>query len=261
MTEMLNTEVAVIGAGTAGLTAFHEVRRAGRDALLIDHGPLGTTCARVGCMPSKAVLHAAHKWSILQELAGSQPTIASVTADDLWRQALAMRDMLGEGARTAADARRYFDAYAYAIEAIGRAAGANKLPDRPGISVKLSALYPKYDFLHAEAAKAALVPMIRDLAIKARDADIRRYPPADAGPLRDALALIPEHTILQLIYQQKTYESHAKDHEFSRTSMKEHWHSGYEDTRQTLTRKDWLTIPPDGGGIVTHDVHRDFERR
>lgn len=95
---MLNTEVAVIGAGTAGLTAFHEVRRAGRDALLIDHGPLGTTCARVGCMPSKAVLHAAHKWSILQELAGSQPTIASVTADDLWRQALAMRDMLGEGA-------------------------------------------------------------------------------------------------------------------------------------------------------------------
>lgn len=79
--------------------------------------------------------------------------------------------------------------------------------------------------------------------------------------LRDELALLPEHTILQLIYQQKTYESHAKDHEFSRTSMKEHWHSGHEDTRQTLTRKDWLTIPPDGAGIVAHDVHRDFERR
>lgn len=73
--------------------------------------------------------------------------------------------------------------------------------------------------------------------------------------------MIPEHTILQLIYQQKSYESHAKDHEFSRTSMSEHWHSGYEDTKQTLTRKDWLTIPPDGAGIVTHDVHRDFERR
>jgi dihydrolipoamide dehydrogenase len=98
MTEILNTEVAVIGAGTAGLTAFHEVRRAGRDALLIDHGPLGTTCARVGCMPSKAVLHAAHKWSILRELAGAQPAVASVTADDLWRQALAMRDTLAEGA-------------------------------------------------------------------------------------------------------------------------------------------------------------------
>lgn len=84
---------------------------------------------------------------------------------------------------------------------------------------------------------------------------------AEDRALRDELAMIPEHTILQLIYQQKTYESHAKDHEFSRTSMKEHWHSGYEDTKQTLTRKDWLTIPPDGAGIVTHDVHRDFERR
>ena len=83
----------------------------------------------------------------------------------------------------------------------------------------------------------------------------------DDRKLRDELALIPEHTILQLIYQQKTYESHAKDHEFSRTSMKEHWHSGYEDTKQTLTRKDWLVIPPDGAGIWTHDVHRDFERR
>jgi NTE family protein len=83
----------------------------------------------------------------------------------------------------------------------------------------------------------------------------------DERVLRDQLARMPEHTILQLIYQQKSYEGHAKDYEFSRTSMTEHWHSGYEDTKQTLTRKDWLTIPPDGAGIVTHDVHRDFERR
>lgn len=83
----------------------------------------------------------------------------------------------------------------------------------------------------------------------------------DERKLRDELALMPEHTILQLIYQQKSYEGHAKDYEFSRTSMTEHWHSGYEDTKQTLTRKDWLTIPPDGAGIVAHDVHRDFERR
>jgi len=79
--------------------------------------------------------------------------------------------------------------------------------------------------------------------------------------LRDELAMLPEHTILQLIYQQKAYEGHAKDYEFSRTSMRDHWHSGHEDTRLTLTRKDWLTIPPDGAGIVAHDVHRDFERR
>src|SRR5579871_6248833 len=52
-------------------------------------------------------------------------------------------DMLGEGARTAADAERYFAAYAAAIEAIGAGAGASALPDRPGISVKLSALHPR----------------------------------------------------------------------------------------------------------------------
>src|SRR5579864_6685860 len=45
-------------------------------------------------------------------------------------------DMLGEGARTAGDAERYFNSYARAIEAIGRAADDGPLPDRPGISVK-----------------------------------------------------------------------------------------------------------------------------
>lgn len=98
MTDILHTDVAVIGAGTAGLTAFHEVRRAGRSALLIDHGPLGTTCARAGCMPSKAVLHAAHQWAVLRELLGAQPTISATRADDLWQQALAMRDTLAKGA-------------------------------------------------------------------------------------------------------------------------------------------------------------------
>ena len=59
-------------------------------------------------------------------------------------------DMLGEGARTAADARRYCESYAAAIEAIGRSAGNAPLPDRPGISVKLSALHPRYEALNRE---------------------------------------------------------------------------------------------------------------
>src|SRR5437660_751220 len=46
-------------------------------------------------------------------------------------------DMLGEGARSGADAARYFQSYARAIAAIGRTAGNARLPDRPGISVKL----------------------------------------------------------------------------------------------------------------------------
>jgi NTE family protein len=67
---------------------------------------------------------------------------------------------------------------------------------------------------------------------------------------------LPDITIMHLIYQQKAYEGHAKDHEFSGTSMREHWQSGYEDTKRTLKRRAWLEMPPPGTGIVVHDVHR-----
>src|SRR5258706_8877948 len=75
--------------------------------------------------------------------------------------------------------------------------------------------------------------------------------------MRDSLADLPEITILQMIYQQKTYEGDSKDHEFSATSMREHWQSGLEDTRRTLKRRDWLALPEEGMGIVVHDVHRE----
>lgn len=77
--------------------------------------------------------------------------------------------------------------------------------------------------------------------------------------MRDKLAKLPAHTILQLIYQQKAYEGNAKDYEFSRTSMREHWDSGHEDTKRTLTHKHWLEMPPPNTGIRTHDIHRDRE--
>ena len=80
-------------------------------------------------------------------------------------------DMLGEAAMTFDDAERYRRSYAAALERIAQAAGDGVVRS-PGISVKLSALFPRYDFLHAEAAKAVLVPLLKALAIKARDADI-----------------------------------------------------------------------------------------
>ncbi len=73
-------------------------------------------------------------------------------------------DMLGEGARTAADAARYFDSYANAIEAIGKKAGRGALPVRPGISVKLSALHPRYEPLQRERVLRELVPKLIELA-------------------------------------------------------------------------------------------------
>jgi dihydrolipoamide dehydrogenase len=53
---MLSTDVAVIGAGTAGLAAYRAAKAAGRMALLIEGGTYGTTCARIGCMPSKLLI-------------------------------------------------------------------------------------------------------------------------------------------------------------------------------------------------------------
>jgi dihydrolipoamide dehydrogenase len=54
----IDTDVAVIGAGTAGLAAYRAAIAAGRRAVIIEGGPHGTTCARVGCMPSKLLIAA-----------------------------------------------------------------------------------------------------------------------------------------------------------------------------------------------------------
>ena len=80
-------------------------------------------------------------------------------------------DMLGEGARTAADAERYFEAYAHAIAAIGAGAGG-ALPDRPGISVKLSALHPRYEPLARERVMAEVAPRLIALARQAKAHDL-----------------------------------------------------------------------------------------
>ncbi|MBR0800243.1 patatin-like phospholipase family protein [Bradyrhizobium jicamae] len=77
--------------------------------------------------------------------------------------------------------------------------------------------------------------------------------------LKKSNSKLPGITLLQLIYQQKAYEGDAKDHEFSGTSMREHWVSGHEDTRRSLKRRDWIRMPQNGMGIVIHDVHRESE--
>lgn len=66
--KQLSVDVAVIGAGTAGLAAYRAAVAAGKRAVIIEAGPYGTTCARVGCMPSKLLIaaaesvHATSKW-------------------------------------------------------------------------------------------------------------------------------------------------------------------------------------------------------
>jgi RHH-type transcriptional regulator, proline utilization regulon repressor / proline dehydrogenase / delta 1-pyrroline-5-carboxylate dehydrogenase len=91
-----------------------------------------------------------------------------------WRYSF---DMLGEGARTAAGADTYFDHYADAIAAIGNSANrvknAGAAPSRPGISVKLSALHPRYEAISRERVLSELTPRLIELAQLAKAHDLQ----------------------------------------------------------------------------------------
>jgi len=81
-------------------------------------------------------------------------------------------DMLGEAARTAEDGARYFASYRDAIRAVGRAAKGDDITARHSISVKLSALHPRYETAHAAACVPALIEMLHALADEAAAAGI-----------------------------------------------------------------------------------------
>ncbi|TMG91005.1 MAG: dihydrolipoyl dehydrogenase [Betaproteobacteria bacterium] len=76
----IETDVAVIGAGTAGLAAYRAAKAAGKRALLIEGGEHGTTCARVGCMPSKLLIAPAEAAHAVGRFAafGMQPVAVKV---------------------------------------------------------------------------------------------------------------------------------------------------------------------------------------
>ena len=88
------------------------------------------------------------------------------------REFLYSFDMLGEAARTGEDAKRYFESYANAIDAIGKSGGSEALPKRPGISVKLSALHPRYEPLSRDRVLDELVPKLLELAQLAKQHEL-----------------------------------------------------------------------------------------
>ena len=84
-------------------------------------------------------------------------------------------DMLGEGARTMADAERYLKSYQDAIEEIGKVAlslGKNDPRRVPGISVKLSAIHPRYEFTHKSRVMNEIVPKLKALCLQAKGYNI-----------------------------------------------------------------------------------------
>jgi len=77
-------------------------------------------------------------------------------------------DMLGEGARTMDDADRYYNSYLTAITAIGVAAKNQGPQKSPGISIKLSAIHPRYEFSHRDRVIEELIPRLKKLALAAK---------------------------------------------------------------------------------------------
>ena len=81
-------------------------------------------------------------------------------------------DMLGEAATTAADAKRYYADYENAIHAIGKASNGRGIYEGPGISIKLSALHPRYSRAQAARVMTELLPRVKALALIAKRYDI-----------------------------------------------------------------------------------------
>ncbi|MBK6865843.1 MAG: trifunctional transcriptional regulator/proline dehydrogenase/L-glutamate gamma-semialdehyde dehydrogenase [Ideonella sp.] len=102
-------------------------------------------------------------------------TIHEALANASRREAQGFRysyDMLGEAALTGADALRYLAAYENAIHAIGAAAAGRGIVEGPGISIKLSALHPRYARAQVERVMAELYPRVLALAALAKRYDI-----------------------------------------------------------------------------------------
>ena len=102
-------------------------------------------------------------------------TIAEAIANARSREARGYSfsyDMLGEAAVTAEDAQRYFSAYEQAIDAIGEVASGRGIYAGPGISIKLSALHPRYSRLQRDRVLGELLPRVAALARRARERDI-----------------------------------------------------------------------------------------
>ena len=81
-------------------------------------------------------------------------------------------DMLGEAAKTDADAKAYTLAYRQAISSLAASAGSDKPANNPGISVKLSALHPRYELAHMQRVETELYARLLELALQAKQAQL-----------------------------------------------------------------------------------------
>lgn len=162
----------LVNASTWGLAIGSKVvTRDKRPSSLTD------TLQNITSRLSNPILRQAIKQSMAllgqQFVMGESIEEACQRAEKTSNQVLHSYDMLGEGAKTHADAERYFQAYQHAIDALkSPSAATQNVFDRPSISVKLSALHPRYEWSHQAACVPALAQKLEQLALQAKAANV-----------------------------------------------------------------------------------------
>ena len=167
-----DSDSAFVNAATFSLLLTGKVLEGANDRSDSWRAVIGRTVGRLGEPVVRTAVNQAMRILGRQFVFGSDIDEAHRRAAPERKQGLAHSfDMLGEAARTFADAERYARSYRDAIDRIAKEAKGGFVKS-PGISVKLSALHPRYEWSHAEEAKAYILPVLRELAAKASAADV-----------------------------------------------------------------------------------------
>ncbi|MGZ5101298.1 MAG: dihydrolipoyl dehydrogenase [Usitatibacter sp.] len=153
---LLHVDVAVIGAGTAGLAAYRAAREAGAHAVLIEGADYGTTCARVGCMPSKLLIAAAEAAHAIERAPGFGVHVdagPSIDGREVMARVKRERDRFVGFVLTGIDA----------IPAADRLRGYARFVDRNTLQLESGPRINARSVIIATGSRPTIPPLLRDL--------------------------------------------------------------------------------------------------
>ena len=166
------SDSAFVNAATFSLLLTGKVLEGAQDRSDNWKAALGRAVGRLGEPVVRTAVREAMKILGRNFVFGRTIDEAMKRAEPEQRQGLSHSfDMLGEAAKTFEDAKRYAQAYRGALDRIAKEANGG-FRQSPGISVKLTALHPRFEYTQREAALAHVIPVTRELALKAAKADV-----------------------------------------------------------------------------------------